>query len=73
VVTEKDGWRGSIRLMLDGEECGWCPARRFFDEIAVGDVVEVAALRRNASGKLREPRLLRLRRDKQVQSVTGLL
>lgn len=67
VVMEKDSWRGSIHLMLDGEDCGWCPARRLFNEVAVGDVVEVAALRRNASGKLREPRLLRLRTDKQVQ------
>jgi len=72
VVIEKDGWRGSIRLMLEGEDCGWCPARRLFDQIEIGDVVEVAALRRHSSGKFREPRLLRLRPDKNLQILIGL-
>jgi ATP-dependent DNA ligase len=64
VVVERDIARGSIRLELDRQDCGWCPARAAFDLIRVGDVVEVAAYGRHASGKFREARFKRIRLDK---------
>jgi len=64
VVTEKNLARGSIRLALNGEDCGWCPALRAFESLRVGDVVEIAAYRRNVSGKFREPQFIRARPDK---------
>ena len=64
VVTEL---RGSIRLALDGEDCGWCPARAAFHSIRLGAVVEVAAFGRHASGKFREVRFVRVRPDKTFE------
>lgn len=46
------------------QDCGWCPCRAAFDRIRLGDVVEVAAFGRHASGKFREARLLKIRTDK---------
>jgi ATP-dependent DNA ligase len=63
-VAEQNVSRGSIRLALAGEDCGWMPCRAAFDRIRLGDVVEVAAFGRHASGKLREARFKRIRRDK---------
>jgi ATP-dependent DNA ligase len=63
-VTELNFARGSIRLALAGEDCGWCPARGAFDSIHVGDVVEVAAYGRHVSGKFREARFVKIRMDK---------
>jgi len=65
LVTAKDVSRSTIQLSLDGTDAGWCPARSAFWKIQLGDVVEVAAYRRNASGKLRESRFIRLRPDRQ--------
>lgn len=65
VVTELDPWRATIRLALNGEDCGWCSARSAFDSVAVGDVVEIAAQSRHVSGKFRSPRFVRLRLDLQ--------
>lgn len=64
LVSAKDSARGTIRLVLDGADAGWCPVRAGFETIAVGNVVEVAAHSRHASGKLREARFVRLRPDK---------
>lgn len=63
-VTERNIARGSIRLALHGEDCGWCPARAAFDKIRVGDIVEIVAFSRHASGKFREARFRRIRTDK---------
>lgn len=63
-VTEMDIARGSIRLSLNGEDCGWCPARAAFHSIRLEGVVEVAALGRHASGKFREASFVRVRSDK---------
>lgn len=71
VVTERDCARGSIRLSLDGQDVGWCPARQAFDSIGCGDVVEVAAFGRHGSGKLREARFIRLRPDKPRFGLAG--
>jgi len=64
VITETDEARGSIRLALAGEDCGWCPAKAAFDSLRVGDVVEVAAHSRHVSGRFREARFVRVRMDK---------
>jgi ATP-dependent DNA ligase len=63
-VAELNPWTGSVRVTLDGEDCGWVPCRARFDWIRLGDVVEVAAYGRHASGKFREARFVRVRTDK---------
>ncbi len=70
-VAELNPARGSIRLELAGEDCGWLAAHSAFDQIRPGDIVEVIAYGRHASGKFREARLARdefgrpkIRRDK---------
>lgn len=66
IVTEKalDG-RSSIRLSeLNGEDRGWCPCRAEYDNICVGEIVEVAAYGLTSKGKLREPRFVKRRPDK---------
>lgn len=65
LVTEKHEHKSSIHLgSIAGEDFGWCPCRAAFDQINVGDIVEVEAFGRHSSGKLREPRFIRLRHDK---------
>lgn len=66
IVTEKDILRGSLRLH-DGvtrEDRGWCPCKKEFDHVAVGETVEVTGYGMTANGKVREPRFTRLRPDK---------
>jgi hypothetical protein len=62
-VAEIHPQKKTVRLELDGEDVGWltmpAPAR-------IGEVVEVIAYGRHASGKLREARLLRRRADKNT-------
>jgi ATP-dependent DNA ligase len=58
---------------LNLEDAGWCPVRgRNFERVKVGDIIEVAAFGRTASGKLREPRFVRPRPDKQGGALTQL-
>lgn len=65
IVVEKAAGKSSIRLgSADGEDFGWCPCRAAYDSLRVGDIVEIAAYGRHASGKLREPRFVRVRGDK---------
>ena len=65
ICAERNEWRGSIRLAgPGGEDYGWCPCRAQFDRVRLGDVVEIEAYGRHASGKLREARFKRIRRDK---------
>ena len=68
VVVEIAGGRQSVRLAgSGGEDFGRCPVfGGKIESLRVGDVVEVAAYGRHASGKLREPRFVRLRRDKTI-------
>lgn len=57
-VTELHPVKQSIRL----GEFGWCPVLgKAFDQVKVGDVVEVACHSITAKGKFREPRLVRIR------------
>jgi hypothetical protein len=64
-VTAKHKSKMSIRLELDGTDAGWCPALYSrFDAFKVGGIVLVSCFKRLASGKLREPKLLRVRPDK---------
>lgn len=65
IVMEKAAGKASIHLKsAEGEDFGWCPCRAGYDSLKIGDVVEIAAYGRHASGKLREPRFIRLRGDK---------
>ncbi len=64
-ISEIDYARGSLRLASEaGEDRGWCPARAAFEALRPGQIVEVAALCLTAKGKLREPRFVRVRKDK---------
>lgn len=67
VVTAKHVSKSSIELGA----AGWCGVGSLptFGRIQIGDVVEVACYSRTASGKLREPRFVRLRPDKSPTSV----
>ena len=66
VVTDKV--RGSIKLAtIEGEDRGWCHARAAFDQIKIGDIVEIGGHSLTAKGRLREPRFVRIRRDKMQE------
>lgn len=66
MVVEAHPVRQSIRLDFEGGDAGWCAALGARGaQIVPGMVVEVAAYGRHPSGKFREPRLVRLRPDKQ--------
>ncbi len=70
LVTEKHAHKSSIHLgSIAGEDFGWCPCRAAFDKISVGDIVEIEAFGRHSSGKLREPRFIRLRPDKSSRLI----
>jgi ATP-dependent DNA ligase len=64
IVTDRNVCTGSIRLSLEGEDCGWCPCRAQFDRVEIGSIVEVEAYGRHVSGKFREVRFKRIRHDK---------
>ncbi len=65
LVSDKHASKSSIHLAdAQGQDFGWCPCRAEFDNIRVGDWVEIAAFGRQSSGKLREPRFVRVRHDK---------
>ncbi len=65
LVSEKHTSKSSIHLTdAQGQDFGWCSCRSEFDNIRVGDWVEIAAFGRQSSGKLREPRFVRIRHDK---------
>lgn len=64
-----DDRASSIELAtLDGEPRGKCAARAVFEGLNLGDIVEVAAMGLTANGKLREPRFIRIRRDKMEKA-----
>lgn len=63
ICTELHPERASIHLAdANGTDRGWCPC--FNQDVRRGDVVEVAAFSLHPSGKLREPRFVRVRKDK---------
>ncbi len=68
IVAEKDAsGKASIRLAsAQGENFGWCPTRAAFDSLRIGDIVEIEAYGRTAKGLLREPRFIRVRKDKMI-------
>jgi ATP-dependent DNA ligase len=69
LVVEIDIARGSIVLAtVDGEARGRCYAPAVCEKVSVGDVVEIAAAGITASGKLREPRFIRIRADKTAKA-----
>jgi len=64
-ATVTDKLRGAIAISYEGQDAGKCAlSGRKFDAVSVGDVVEIAAMQRNVSGKFREPRFIRVRYDK---------
>jgi ATP-dependent DNA ligase len=67
-VIEKHPRKLSLHLSLDGQDAGWCLCLQtaVFDTVQPGDVVEVRTYGRHASGKFREPRFFRIRRDKEA-------
>ncbi len=68
VVVGVDVARGSLSLASpDGEPRGRCYAPVACDVVNVGDLVEISAAGITASGKLREPRFIRIRADKTLK------
>ncbi len=64
LVASVDYATGSLALTTpQGEPRGNCPCRQC---VPVGSIVEVASMSLTASGKLREPRFLRIRHDKMA-------
>jgi ATP-dependent DNA ligase len=62
IVTEIHPFKRSVRLSQNGIDRGWCSVAG--RQINIGDVVEIICYGVTANGKLREPRLYRLRNDK---------
>jgi ATP-dependent DNA ligase len=66
-VIEIHPFKHSVHLSENGIDRGWCPCPgKSFDLVKAGDVVEVTAYGRHASGKFREARFVRVRYDKAV-------
>lgn len=65
-VSDVGGGQLSIGLAYQGSDAGRCPCRDLatLDSLKVNDVVEICAAGRHPSGKFREARFLRIRRDK---------
>ena len=53
--------RGSVEINFEGHPAGRVPCRA---NVSVGDIIEISAMCRTASGKFREPRFIRSRPDK---------
>lgn len=61
--------QSAIEIAFENQPAGKCALfGSNWESVQIGDVVEIAAYRRNASGKFREPRFLRIRRDKMEVS-----
>ena len=72
-VTVTAKLRGAIAISYQGQDAGKCPlAGRNLEFVRVGDVVEIAAYKRYASGKFREPRFVRFREDKKIEFANNL-
>jgi len=72
-VTVTAKLRGAIAIAYEGQDAGKCPlAGQNLEFVRVGDVVEIAAYKRYASGKFREPRFVRFRHDKLIPVVEKL-
>ena len=67
VVTDKHDSKQSVGISLNGQSVGRCSILGFnFGIVEVGDVIEVACHSLHPSGKLREPRFVRIRDDKRA-------
>jgi ATP-dependent DNA ligase len=72
-VTVTAKLRGAIAIAYEGQNAGKCPlAGRKLELVRIGDVVEIAAYKRYASGKFREPRFIRFRKDKKIDFENNL-
>ena len=57
--------RGAIEIQFENKPAGKCALSGMnYDLVQVGNIVEIAALRRNVSGKFREPRFVRIHHSK---------
>ena len=64
-VTVTGKVQSAIEIAYEGQPAGKCALfGSNWESVQIGDIVEIAAYRRNASGKFREPRFLRVRTDK---------
>ena len=69
-VTVTAKLRGAIAIAYEGQDAGKCPlSGAKWNAAQIGDVIEIEAYRRNASGKFREPRFIRFREDKMIQPI----
>jgi hypothetical protein len=53
---------GAFEIEFENQQAGKVPAHGH--SASIGDILEIAAFKRTASGKFREPRIIRLRPDK---------
>ena len=68
IVTEKTIGTMSIRVAtLQGEDRGKCACFSEYDNVRVGDIVEISAYSITKNGKLREPRFVKIRHDKMAK------
>lgn len=64
-VRVKEKLRGAISIEYQNQDAGKVPiAGKSWDEVQVGQIVEISAVKRYISGKFREPKFLRIRMDK---------
>ena len=57
--------QNAVAIEFENQAAGKCPIYGANHEAArIGGIIEIAAMRRNASGKFREPRFLKFRSDK---------
>lgn len=68
-ICEMNEHRGTVRVEADGHDRGWVPVKRMFNQLAIGDVIEVAAEAIHRSGKFRSARVVRPRPDKLIAPI----
>ena len=57
--------QGAVAIEYQNQDAGKCAVSGLnYDLIQVGSIIEISAMKRNVSGKFREPRFLRIRFDK---------
>lgn len=62
-VTEK--LRNAVAIEFEGQSAGRCAiSGSAFDKVRVGEIIEISAFCQTVAGKFREPRFIRVRRDK---------
>jgi hypothetical protein len=66
-VTVTGKVQSAMEIAFEGQPAGKCALfGSNWEAVSIGDVVEIAAYRRNVSGKFREPRFIRLHPSKNL-------